>query len=214
MSSESEVINNKDIFVDVESKVEVDVNVESTVEVDVNVESKVEVDVESKLLELVEPKPIVLLLLNVLSSEINIKKIYFELSDDIRDVLYKLIYFSPEFLNEIDKLVNEIIKDNKIDSNDIPNLILLIKKLYELIYKLKDVKLDDTKKVEICSSILKFLIRFLVEERKVNINSENKELVLELIDTLIDSCFSLIIFSSGIKNGSCVTFIKSLFGCK
>lgn len=196
MSSESEVINNKDIIV----------------------------EVNPKILELVEPifsetkplesKSIVLILLQVLSSDEKITKLKIELSDDTTSVLYKLIYFSPDFLNEIDKLVNEIIKDNKIDSNDIPNLILLIKKLYELIHKLKEINFTDAKKVEICSNILKFLIRFLVEERKVNINSENKELVLELIDTLIDSCISLIHFSDNIKTSSCFTYIKSLFGCK
>jgi hypothetical protein len=196
MSSESEVINNKDIIV----------------------------EVEPKLLELVEPvfvdtkqlesKSIVLLLLQVLSSDEKITNLKIELNDDTTSVLYKLIYFSPDFLNEIDKLVNEIIKDNKIDSNDIPNLILLIKKLYELIHRLKEINFDDAKKVEICSTILKFLVRFLVEERKVNINNENKELVLELIDTLIDSCISLIHFSGNIKINSCFTHIKSLFGCK
>jgi hypothetical protein len=161
-----------------------------------------------------EPKSIVLLLLNVLSSEINIAKINFVLTDDITEVLYKLIYFSPNFLNEIDTLVNEIIKDNKIDSADIPNLILLIKKIYELICKLKDIKFDDAKKVEICSSILKFLIRFLIEERKVNIKSENKEIILELIDTLIDSCIGLIHLSSNLNKSSCFIYIKSLFGFK
>lgn len=191
MSSESEVINNKDIII----------------------------EIEPKLLELVEPKileskPIILLLLNVLSSEENINKMNFELNSDTTSVLYKLIYFSPDFLNEIDKLVNEIIKDNKIDSNDIPNLILLIKKLYELILRLKEINFDDAKKVEICANILKFLVRFLVEERKVNINSENKDLVLELIDTLIDSCISLIHFSGNFKKNSCFTYIKSLFGYK
>jgi hypothetical protein len=154
MSSESEVINNKDIIV----------------------------EVEPKLLELVEPvfvdtkplesKSIVLLLLQVLSSDEKITNLKIELNDDTTSVLYKLIYFSPDFLNEIDKLVNEIIKDNKIDSNDIPNLILLIKKLYELIHRLKEINFDDAKKVEICSTILKFLVRFLVEERKVIINND------------------------------------------
>jgi hypothetical protein len=210
MSFEGKVIINNDITVEVESKVDV----ESKVEIDV--ESKVEVDVESKLLELVEPKSIVLLLLQVLSSDYKIKKINFELSDYIQDILFKLIYFSPDFLNEIDKLVNEIIKDNKIDSNDIPNLILLIKKLYELIHKLKEVNVDDDKRIEVCSVILKFLVRFLIEERKVNINSENKVLILDLIDKLIDSCVSLIqihLASNKIKT-NCFTYIKTLFGYK
>ena len=184
-------------------------------EIIVNSEIEIETSTISNIIETIkEPKSVVLLLLNVLSSEIRITKINFVLTDDITEVLYKLIYFSPEFLNEIDKLANEIIKDNKIDSNDIPNLILLIKKLYELIYKLKDIKFDDAKKVEICSSILKFLIRFLIEERKVNIKSENKEIILELIDTLIDSCISLIHFSGNIKKNGCLSCVKSLFGYK
>jgi hypothetical protein len=183
--------------------------------IEIMVTSEIENSTISNIIETIkEPKSIVLLLLNVLSSEINITKINFVLTDDITEVLYKLIYFSPEFLNEIDKLVNEIIKDNKIDSADIPNLILLIKKIYELICKLKDIKFDDAKKVEICSSILKFLIRFLIEERKVNIKSENKEIILELIDTLIDSCIGLIHLSGNLNKSSCFIYIKSLFGYK
>ena len=150
MSFEDQVTINNDLIIEVESKVDVD--------------SKLDVEIESKLSELLEPKSkvepesIVLLLLQLLSSNEKIKKLNFDLSEDTKNVLYKLIYFSPDFLNEIDKLVKEIIKDNKIDSNDIPNLILLIKKLYELIYKLKEIKLDDSKKIEICSTILKFLM--------------------------------------------------------
>jgi|Laugresbdmm110sn_2_1035109.scaffolds.fasta_scaffold55032_2 hypothetical protein len=208
MSFEGQVTINNDITIEVESKL-------SEPELKSEVESKLDAEVESKLSELLEPKSILLLLLQVLSSDTKFKKINFELSDNIQDILYKLIYFSPDFLNEIDKLVNEIIKDNKIDSNDIPNLILLIKHLYELIHKLKEVNIDDDKRVEVCSNILKFLVRFLVEERKVDINSESKELVLELMDKLIDSCVSLIGYlpSNKIKT-NCFTYIKTLFGYK
>ena len=162
----------------------------------------------------VESKSIILLLLQVLSSDNKINTVNFELSNEVTDILYKLIYYSPDFFNEIDKIINEVIKDNKIDSNDIPNLILLIKKLYDLIYRLKDVKLDLVKRAEICGDILKFTVRFLIEERKINISNENKQSILELMDKLIDSCVGLIQISTNIRNGTCFSYIKTLFCCK
>ena len=154
------------------------------------------------------------LLFSILLSDDKIKNIGFTLDAEDVTIIQKIISYSPDFFNEIDKLINEIIKDGKIDSNDIPNLILLIKKLYELIHNLKSLKLDNDKRLEICKSILKFIIRVLIDERIIVVNDENKQIVLALIDNLIDSCVSLIHFSGNIKNSTCFSYLLSFFGCK
>ena len=160
-------------------------------------------------------KPVISqLLFSILLSDDKIKNINFTLNSEDITIIHKIISYSPEFFNEIDKLINEIIKDGKIDSNDIPNLILLIKKIYELIHNLKSVKLDNDKRLEICKSILKFIIRVLIDERIIVVNNENKQIVLELIDNLIDSCVSLMHFSSNIKNSTCFSYLLSCFGYK
>ena len=102
-------------------------------------------------------------------------KLSIKLNKEAHDVIAKLLFNSPECFNEIDLTLSQIIKDNKIDSNDIPNLLILVQKIYELVYKLKSVKLDKKQRIEISASILKFVIHTLVEERKIKIDENEKQ---------------------------------------
>ena len=107
-------------------------------------------------------------------------------------------------MNEIEKVIIEIVKNNKIDTNDIPNLIILIQKLYELIYNSKKVKYDTKTISNICGNTLKFIIYIMVEERKIKIDEDKKSEFLVLTDKLIDSCISLLILPKVLKGTSCV----------
>ena len=133
------------------------------------------------------------------------------LSKESIDILNKIINLTPNFLDDVEKSLLEVIKDGKIDSNDLPHLILLIQKLYETIYKIKDMKLDSKTRTVICSEALKNIAYFLIKERRIPIDEENSDLLLEQINTLIDSCVGLLSFSKSIKVKGC---LKSLFGKK
>ena len=154
-------------------------------------------------------KMIIESLVDILSKKISDSNANISLSKESSDVIKKIIELSPSFLNDIEKSIVEIIKDDKIDANDIPNLILIIQKLYELIYKNKDIKIDSQKQGEICADVLKFIVHTLVLERKINIDQEKQAVFFELIDKLIDSCISLISFQKTIKIKGC---LKSIFG--
>jgi hypothetical protein len=169
------------------------------------VEEKKEVHSELKDVDILEVKT----LLELLVSEEIKKKINFPLNDNVTDIINKVLKHSPNFLNDIEKAFVEIVKDNKIDSNDIPNLIVLVQKLYELIYKAKDIKLDSKKTAETCGHILKFIIHVLVEERKIKLDEDKKAAFFALTDKLIDSCISLLSFSKLVKGSSC---LKKIFG--
>jgi len=127
------------------------------------------------------------------------------------DILNKIFDLTPNFLDDIEKLLLEVIKDGKIDSNDLPQLILLIQKLYETIYKMKEMKIDSKTRADICSEVLKNIVYFLVKERRIKIDEEKADLFLEQINTLIDSCVGLLRFSKYIKSKGC---FSSLFGKK
>ena len=133
------------------------------------------------------------------------------LSKESIDILNKIINLTPNFLDDVEKSLLEVIKDGKIDSNDLPHLILLIQKLYETIYKIKDMKLDSKTRTVICSEALKNIAYFLIKERRIQIDEENSVLLLEQINTLIDSCVGLLSFSKSIKVKGC---LRSLFGKK
>ena len=59
------------------------------------------------------------------------------LNKEYIDILNSLVNKSPDLLNDIEKAMFEIMKDGKIDSNDIPYLITIIQKLYEFMYSYK-----------------------------------------------------------------------------
>ena len=136
-------------------------------------------------------------------------KLNIQLDDKTKDIIAKVLQFSPGFLNEIESVLIEIVKDNKIDSNDVPNLILLVQKLYELIYKAKNIRLDGEKTAELCGTLLKFMVHKLVEERKIKIDEANQDAFLALADKLIDSCVSLLSFPKLVKGAGC---LKKIFG--
>jgi len=133
------------------------------------------------------------------------------LSKEYIDILKKIINVTPTFLDDIEKSLLEVVKDGKIDSNDVPHLILLIQKLYETIYRIKDLKLDSKTITVICAEALKSISYFLITERRIKIQEENATLFLEQINTLIDSCVGLLSFSKTIKVKGCFDL---LFGKK
>jgi hypothetical protein len=112
---------------------------------------------------------------------------------------------SPAVLDDIKKSLLEVIKDNKIDSSDIPHLISIIQNLYEIVCNLKEFHLDSQSRASICAEVLKFISHFLILDDHLCVDKLDQMMFLNQIDTLIDSCASLLSFSSAIKvDGSCL----------
>lgn len=153
------------------------------------------------------------LLIELLSNDASLCKVSIKLDKDSQNIITKLLNKSPIFLNDIEKLAFEIIKDNKIDFKDLPNIIAVIQKLYVLIYSFKaEVNgLDNKRTAEITGTIFKFVIHTLVEEKRINIEESKKIEFLELTDKLVDISVELLTTAKSIKNKSC---IKYIFGLK
>jgi hypothetical protein len=143
-------------------------------------------------------------LLELLVSEEIKAKIDIKLNNNEVDVITNILKYSPEFLNDIEKAITEIIKDSRIDANDIPNFIIIIQKIYELIHNAKKFKYDSKKIADVCGNILKFIIHIMVEERKIKIDDDKKIVFLELTDKLIDSCINLLILPKLLKGTNCL----------
>ena len=151
------------------------------------------------------------LFLDVVKSGNLNKDIKIVLTKEATDILIKIIGVKPTFLDDVEKALLEVVKDGKIDSSDLPNLILLIQKLYEMVYAVKDIKLDVSKRSAICAELLKFISHYLIVERRIEIANDIQSQFLEQIDKLIDSCVGLLSFSKTIKVKGC---FSSLFGKK
>jgi len=130
-------------------------------------------------------------------------KIGIYLSKEVVEIINKIIDKSPTLLSEIESAVSSVIKDNKIDTNDIPDFIVIVKKLYQGLHNLKDIVIEVNKRSETCATILKFIIHTLVEERKIIIEEDKKVEILSQFDRLIDSCISLLNFKDILKPKEC-----------
>jgi hypothetical protein len=105
------------------------------------------------------------------------------------DEIIKLINFLPK---EINNYINEIIKDDKIDINDLVPISNLIKYLVDHFNNIKDVQI---KKIdnEIIIFVIKLII-ILIIHKYGNLND-----YLQIIN-LSFNCLSLVITSNNIKS--------------
>ena len=136
-------------------------------------------------------------------------KISVSITPEVTSIINNIISLTPETLTDIEKAAVEIIKDGKIDSKDIPHLIIVIQRIYQFIYSLKLSKLDTKKRADMTSTLLKYLLRLLVLERKINIDENKKAEFFAQTDALIESCISLLSYSTSLKTKGC---FKKLFG--
>ena len=106
-------------------------------------------------------------------------------------------------LNDIEKAMFEIMKDGKIDSNDIPYLITIIQKLYEFMFSLKIEKLSTEKRSAICAEIIKFIVHVLIKERRIKVDPSKQDAFLSQFNALMDSCVSLLSLQSTLLSSGC-----------
>ena len=131
------------------------------------------------------------------------------LNKEYIDILNSLVGKSPKLLNDIEKSMFEIMKDGKIDSNDIPYLITIIQKLYEFLFSLKIKNMQTEKRAAICAEIIKFIVHVLIKERRIKVDPNKQDVFLSQFNALMDSCISLLSLQSGlISRGCCCCFGK------
>lgn len=164
-------------------------------------------DVSANLVETVK-SALVLLIENIIlehTKEVDpSKKLTFKLEKKSSDILMRILNRFPESLDEIKITLSDIIKDGKIDSNDLPNLIKLVEKFYELIGKSGYSKFGAIERTEISASLLKSIIHILVAEKNIEIPEEMTPLALAQFDKLIDSCVGLVSFALSKPKSCCI----------
>lgn len=150
--------------------------------------------------------------INIINEALNgviLMKTEIKLTTELIDIIKKIISLSPNTITDVEKAVIEIVKDEKIDTKDIPQLIIVVQKIYQIIYSLKDAKIDAKKRSEFTASVLKFIVHLLVIERKIQVEDEKQVEFLKEYDALIDACIGLLSFPKSIKTKGC---LKKLFG--
>ncbi len=123
------------------------------------------------------------------------------LTPELIEITKQILFATPDCFNDIEKAICEIIKDNKIDSKDIPHLIIVVQKMYQIIYNLK---MNSKKRSEITCSVLKYIIHLLVLERRIKIEDDQETIFLTDCDILIDACIGILNFPKSIKKQGCL----------
>ena len=149
----------------------------------------------------ISEKTLLILVNESLSSEEIKNKLSIKLTSQDISFISKIISLTPDALNDVEKALNDIIKDGKIDSKDIPQFIVIIQRIYQIIY---NFKLDSKKCMEMTSTILKYIVHLLVLERKIKVNNEQQPEFLKESDALIDACVGLLSFPKSIKIKGCL----------
>lgn len=177
----------------------------------VDVNPKIIDESEKRISDIVNITPLTFIEIvkSTLLNEETKNKISIKLTPEIINIINKIISLTPDTLNDIEKAAIEIIKDGKIDTNDIPQFIIVVQKIYQIVYNIKDIKIDAKKRSEFTATFLKFVIHLLVQERKIKIDNDKQEEFLKSCDILIDSCVGLLSFPKSLKTKGC---LKKFFG--
>ena len=132
-----------------------------------------------------------------------------QVSPEIQKILLLLCKEQSCFFSDVEISLNKIILDNKIDTKDIPEIILLVAKVYEIITA--DTKVFSmVDPYEFIKTILNMVFALYIETNKV----QNKQLATELLK-IIDVSIDLIKLKSInlSKIGPKIGCLHSIFKC-
>ena len=149
-------------------------------------------------------------LANLLAEAVNSKKyMKIVLSKNASNMLLSIVSSSPLVLDNIKNSLTEVISDGKIDSNDIPHFISIIQNLYEIVHNIREFNFDAQAKATICAEVLKFIAHFLILDEQIPVAEAYRDIFINQIDCLIDSCVSLLSLQASISiKGCCLPFCK------
>jgi hypothetical protein len=149
-------------------------------------------------------------LADLLAEAVNSKKyMKIVLSKNASNMILSIVSSSPLVLDNIKNSLTEVISDGKIDSNDIPHFISIIQNLYEIVHNIREFNFDTQAKATICAEVLKFISHFLILDEQIPVAEAYRDIFINQIDCLIDSCVSLLSFQAAISiKGCCLPFCK------
>ena len=128
---------------------------------------------------------------------------------EVKIVLAELLSVG-NFYDDVEQLLKDIVHDDKIDAQDVPKLMVLCVRLYEILRSTTIVF-----NVELCGAVLKTLFDLAIREKIVPIDAEDLKLLNCLFDIVDTSVRLLETQTIDKKRKGILHFIVKLFnGCK
>jgi hypothetical protein len=144
--------------------------------------------------------------LQLILSSSELDKYSLQLDPKLIKLLLDVIKLNPEYFNTIDNTISVILTNGKVDSSDIPNIIILLKELYKMLFELNVHDIKKGLNISSCELILKFIINVVLVD-KISDQNQRTEL-LNSIDNIISIGAELITIRKILKNNK-----KSLLSC-
>jgi hypothetical protein len=116
-------------------------------------------------------------------SEEQLNKFSIKLSSEMKTYFLLLCKEKPAFFNEVEVSLKNIIMDDKIDTKDIPEIMILVSKVYGIIKGDKNVPKVDP--YELIKTLLHQLFIIYTETNKIH-NSELVGSLIKIIEASID----------------------------
>lgn len=163
-------------------------------------EVKVE-DVKTELKEdtpILPPPPSLQLILNQMMETPDEK---LKLTPTLKSMVLTLSNVRLETLVKIEKLLEKIMEDKKLDVKDVPPLISLLDEVYRIYMtlKMKDVKPED------CATLLKIVTIGLYNFKfKDKFTEEERETIMEGFNVIIDTAVTLIDLKDSVPKPRCL----------
>ena len=128
---------------------------------------------------------------------------------EVKTVLCGLLS-NDKFYDDVEQLLKDIVHDDKIDAQDVPKLMVLCVRLYEIL-RSTTIVFD----VELCGSVLKTLFDLAIREKIVPIDTEDLKLLNCLFDIVDTSVRLLETQTTNKKRKGILHILVKLFnGCK
>jgi len=115
----------------------------------------------------------------------NLEKINIKLTPDVQKYFLLLCKESPDLFGSFEEGLKKIIQDNKINTKDIPDIIVLVSKVYAIINSKKGMPNIDP--YELIKTLLNLALVIYIDTNKI----QNPELLVELLK-IVDSSIDLI----------------------
>jgi hypothetical protein len=127
----------------------------------------------------------------------------YELNPETIKVISLILQNNSQFFNKIEDSFKKIVADNKIDADDVPELISLFSNMYELLTTL-NLKKKTIELSNVCGDIVKLVFNIMLTEKLLIFEGESVKNTTECFNALVDSSTSLIKLTKTIKfSGKC-----------
>lgn len=124
---------------------------------------------------------------NTLKNNDELNKININLTSEIILFIQELLKTEPQLFEGIELSLQQIISDNKINSNDIPNLLVLITQVYDLVNKHKN-NIKNVDYYDLVKNILHIVFKVYIEKHC----NDDELLLVQCSLRIVDSSIELI----------------------